>query len=62
MYSILFIGLNYISIDMSTYRDEERSYGEYLKKSNISDIKIKSHDMKIDFKKQVKYKKIELFY
>ena len=50
VYSILFIGLNYISIDMSTYRDEERSYGEYLKKSNISDIKIKSHDMKIDFK------------
>lgn len=50
VYSILFIGLNYISIDMSTYRDEERSYGEYLKKYNISDIKIKSHDMKIDFK------------
>lgn len=50
VYIILFIVLNYISIDMSTYRDEERSYKEYINKSNISNIEIKSHDMNINFK------------
>lgn len=56
MYSILFIGLNYILIDMLIYRDEECSYGEYLKKFNISDIKIKLYDMKIDFKSKLNIK------
>lgn len=50
IYGILFIVLNYMSIDMSTYRDEDRNYKEYINKSNISDIEIKSHDMNINFK------------
>lgn len=50
VYIILFIGLNYISSGMSTYRDDDTNYNNYINKSNISDTNIKSHNINIDLK------------